>query len=556
MNNKKVFLALIFFLALSFAQHSRAASDLVNFNVDENFERDANSQTQALLVKTAPNLYFYIQQDWWQAQAPAKQQDILAGLDVLSFEFSNKIYPTLTSVFGQEWRLGVDGDPKITVLLHVMKEGYGGYYRSTDEHLKLQVPASNEREMIYLPVAQIDNAYKLKVFLAHEFVHMITFNQKDRLQGVEEDVWLNEARAEYAASILGYNSVYEGSNLQSRVRDFLERPSDSLTEWSNIKYDYGVANVFTQYLVDQYGINMLSDSLKLKSVGIASINEMLKKNGYGEDFAQIFTNWTIASVVNNCAGSPRHCYLAQNLKNLRISPTLNFLPLSGNSSLTVTNVTKNWAGNWQKIIGGAGDLKLEFSSLAGVNFKVPYLIFDKENNYSVNFLVLDKNQKGQILIEDFGEKYNSLVIIPSLQTKTAGFTEAEFTYPYTFKVSIFGQAAEEDPALIQQLLAQIESLKKQIAALLAGGAVAGQVSCDAITSNLYVGISNPLQVRCLQEFFKLQGVNIYPEGMVTGVFGSFTKAATVRFQKKYGILQTGFVGILTRTKINQLLHGQ
>lgn len=64
------------------------------------------------------------------------------------------------------------------------------------------------------------------------------------------------------------------------------------------------------------------------------------------------------------------------------------------------------------------------------------------------------------------------------------------------------------------------------------------------------------EVSCLQQFLKNQGAAIYPEGLVTGNFGNLTKQAVIRFQGKYGILQTGFVGPLTRAKINQMLNAR
>ncbi len=563
---KDIFFTVSVLFILFYGVQIKAANinDNINFNVDKNFDTSARSQVSAVLVKTSPSLYFYVEKNWWDSQVPAKQNEILVNLDSLSFEFDNKIYPTLTSVFGSEWKPGVDGDNKITILFHPMKEGAGGYFRSADEYIKLQVPDSNEREMIYLSISHIDDA-RLKMFISHEFVHLITFNQKDKIQGVQEEVWLNEARADYSSTILGYDNSYEGSNLQRRVKDFLEKPSDSLTEWQETKYDYAVVNLFMHYLVDHYSTSVLYDSLKLKSVGIASINEALLKNGINEDFAQIFTNWTIANVINDCSLDLKYCYLNQNLKNLRINSSLNFLPLVGNSSLSVTNITKNWAGNWQKIIGGSGNLKLEFLSLAGLNFQVPYIIYDKDNNYTVKFLKLDKNQKGEINIKDFGTKYNSLIIIPSLQTKVFGFDGSELTYPYTFTVSITGDFLKEDPVLIQKLLVQIDSLKKQIADIQAsknGGGQNDNNLCSALNNNLYVGILNKNDVSCLQQFLKSQGTDIYPEGLITGNFGNLTKSAVIRFQNKYKdeILVpvrlsqgTGIVGILTRTKINQLL---
>jgi len=537
--------------------------DNANFYIDSNYDASVRPQITATLVKTTSNLYFYVEKSWWDSQMPAKQNEIISGLGALSLEFSNRIYPTLTSVFGSEWKPGVDGDTRITILFHSMKEGAGGYFRSADEYLKLQLSDSNEREMIYLPTGQIDSS-ALKIFLAHEFVHLITFNQKDKIFGVEEEVWLNEARADYSSNILSYDNSYSASNLEKRVKTFLEKPTDSLTEWQENKYDYGAASLFTHYLIDHYGINILIDSLKSKFVGINSINYALKKNGIEENFSQIFTNWTIASVINDCSLDFKYCYLNTNLKNFRLNPTLNFLPLAGNSSLSVTNVTKNWSGNWQKIIGGDGDLKLNFSSLAGLNFAVPYIVFDKDNNYSINFLKLDEKEQGEINLKNFGADYSSLIIIPSLQSKLEGFDGLEPTYPYTFTVSVIGQAPQEDQVLIQKLLDQIASLKKQIADIIAqkNGGNNNTGACFQLNNNLSFGMSNNSEVKCLQYFLKSQGSDIYPEGLVTGYFGSLTRSAVIRFQEKYkseiltplGLSAgTGFAGPATRIKINQLL---
>ena len=539
-----------------FAGNARAANvgDIVNFNVDKGFDASGRTQVQATLVSISPRLYFYVEKPWWDSQTLPKQGQVLSDLDSLTAEFNNNIYPNLTSLFGYEWSPGIDGDTKITVLLEQMNSTEGGYFRETDEYDKLQLPNSNMREMLYLSVSNIDSP-TAKVILGHEFTHLITFNQKNKIFGVEEDTWLNEARADYSSTILGYDSTYEGSNLQQRVNDFIENPSDSITEWAGTKYDYASVDLFTHYLVDHYGINVLADSLKSKSTGIQSINDALLKENFRDNFAQIFTNWTVTLAINDCSQNSQYCYSGQNLGTLKVSPTLIFLPLSGSSSLSSTNVTKNWSGNWQKIIGGSGNLKLDFSSLAGLNFQVPYILYDKNNSYTVNFLKPDNNGKAEINIQNFGTNYKSLIIIPSLQTKTSGFDNLDLIYPYTFTVSIAGQDSDASQTLIQKLLAQIDSIKLQIAQIQAQGSTAQQ-SCLQLNNNLYVGVNNSGDVKCLQQFLKNQGANIYPEGFVTGSFGALTQSAVVKFQAKYGISQTGFVGPLTRTKINQILSGE
>lgn len=564
-NIKKVIFACGIFLFFFAAGTGAEAADIGQgavFNVDKNFDASARSQITSVLVKTSPKLYFYVEKNWWDLQAQAKKDEILTNLDSLSEEFNNKIYPILTSMFGSEWNPGVDGDSRTTILFESMNSNEGGYFRTADEYIKLQLPDSNEKEMLYLAINYIDDL-KLKVFLAHEFMHLITFNQKNKMFGVEDDIWLNEARADYSSTILGYDNPYEGSNLQRRVKDFIENPSDSVTEWSGTKYDYASASLFTHFLADHYGVGILIDSLKSKYTGIDSLNFALKKYEEEDNFSQIFTNWTIASTVNDCSLSQDYCYLNTNLTNFRLAPSLNFLPLQGNVSLSVTNVTKNWTGNWLKFIGGNGNLKLDFSSLKGLSFEVPYIVENKKGNYSIKFLELDKDQKGEISIDNFGTDFKSLVIIPSLQTKLSGFDGAELTYPYTYKVTIAGTGLSGEDALIQQLLDQIDYLKKEIARLQnQGNPNQGSSSCSRLNSNLSPGTSNNNDVKCLQQFLKNQGNSIYPEGLITGYFGNLTKQAVIRFQEKYkseiltpiGLQNgTGIVGEKTRAKINTML---
>ncbi len=73
---------------------------------------------------------------------------------------------------------------------------------------------------------------------------------------------------------------------------------------------------------------------------------------------------------------------------------------------------------------------------------------------------------------------------------------------------------------------------------------------------------NNAEVRCLQEFLKTQGPEIYPESLITGNFLSLTQQAVIRFQEKYAteILSplglnngTGYVGAATRNEIDELL---
>lgn len=556
-------ISIIVFLPV-FVKAEQILGDSVSFYIESSYDSLEREQIQATLREIAQTAYWYVDNDWWDGLGEKEQLEMNNAITALSQEFTTNIYPVLTQNFGSEWKPGIDNDSRVTVLIHPMKEQSGGYFNSADEFLKSQISTSNEKEMIYFNALYLNNNLA-KSFIAHEFQHLISFNQKEKTYGVSEEVWLNEARSEYAPTLLGYNESFEGSNLQRRIQNFLNKPYDSLTEWKNLPYDYGVANLFIHYLTDHYGVKILIDSLKSSETGINSLNSALFRTGFKENFSQIFTDWTIAVLVNDCSLSAKYCYLNDNLKNLKLNPLINYLPSIGKSVLSVSNITNDWAGNWHKFIGGNhGDLKVEFITSPLTKFKIPYLVQNDQGDLSITFLELDYKGEAIIYVSGFGSKNVSLTIIPSAQNKTSNFSESETPLSFFWSASTIEEEDQQnqEQELINKLLAQIEDLQKQIARLQAqlDAALGTGATCKKFDQNLYYGMMNNNQVECLQEFLKSQETDIYPEGLVTGNFLTLTKSAVIRFQERYAaeILTpiglergTGFVGPMTRAKINQ-----
>lgn len=527
-----------------------------DFYIDKTYDLTAREKIPAVLQKISQRAYFYLEKEWFEKLDSEEREKINQNLEILSQEFDQTIYPQLTSLFGSEWKPGIDNDERITILFHQLREENAGYFNSGDEYPRLQSQKSNEREMIYLAAKNLFFD-KTKSFLAHEFTHLITFNQKDRLRGVSEHIWLNEARAEYSPTYLGYDREYQNSIFQQRVKSFLENPSDSLIDWQNQKKDYGLVNLFTQYLVDYYGKEILVDSLNSsREAGLSSLNYALEKNGTGKKISDVFLDWTIAVFLNNCSFGQGFCYKNQHLQNLRIVPSLIFLPSTQKTSIRLDYSIKPWSGHWYRIIGGEGNLEIEFKGVKNGLFGMAYALCQENQDCLVDYLKLDDKQSGKTIIKNFGHNYVSLTLIPVVFNIEEGF--------FDFSLSASMENLKEKEKLITELEEQIKNLKDRIAELKAKIAelLKQKISCQNLTQDLYYGLRSDY-VRCLQEFLKYQGPEIYPQGLITGFFGPLTLRAVIRFQEKYaseilipqGLKEgTGKVDFLTRSKINEILN--
>ena len=547
---------ILFFLAISFLilpifTFADTFGQEQKFYVDKGYDAKSREEVVAVLQKVSNYAYFYLEKEWYQNLPDIQRAEVNNALYSLANEFDNNIYPKLTSFYGSVWTPGIDNDPKITILFHQLKEGAGGYFNSGDEYLKVQYSKSNQREMIYVNADTLFSK-RLSAYVAHEFVHLITFYQKEKLRNVEEDVWLNELRAEYAPTYLGYNKNFTGSYLQQRVKDLILTPNDSLTEWHGERADYGIINLFAHYLAENYGENILSDSMQSSKTGIASLDEALEKNGFSKNLFQVFTDFVITLYLNDCSLSQFYCFKNPDLKTIKITPSLIIVPRGIDTQVSLNYFIKPWSGNWYQIYT-KGNLTFYFDGKNNQTFQ-PLYIYCQKGSCKVEKVFLDNNAKGSFAIENLDQNNDTLVFVPILSTLI------ENVYPFSLTI----KNTYEDQALIESLKAkvlelqmQIEEIRKQIAQLLRK-----KISCQSFDTTLSFGQRNE-KVKCLQEFLKWQGKEIYPEGLVTGYYGILTKAAVKRFQEKYqaeilapqGLkFGTGNVDKLTLEKINQILN--
>lgn len=89
-------------------------------------------------------------------------------------------------------------------------------------------------------------------------------------------------------------------------------------------------------------------------------------------------------------------------------------------------------------------------------------------------------------------------------------------------------------------------------AVIAVSAIPAIASAE-LTTTMKVG-ARSADVTELQTFLA-QDNTIYPQGIVSGYFGSLTKSAVSNFQARYNLGRDGIVGPMTRAVINQQMAG-
>lgn len=409
-----IFLFPLFIPGISFAQG-------ISFFVDKTFDPEGRDRVEADFEYVSDNLRIYVEKKWHDPLFYQERLDIREKIINLAKEFDDDIYPKMTSVFGQEWKPGIDQDSRIAVLIMPMKKEVGGYFRPEDEYPRNLKLNSNQREMIYFNSAKISDS-KTPAYLAHEFQHLITFYQKTKLRGATEETWLDEARSEYAPTLCGYNQNWEGSYLKDRVGNFLSFPSDSLTDWNQTENDFGTVSLFIHYLVENFGQAILTGMIQNSKVGIESINQALKDLGKSETFDDVFTDWTVANYLND----GEYKYLNPNLvyNRFHVSPQATYTLFSG-AEIFTSFAVRNWSAQYYKILPGvigreSDFLKIEFStSKKNTNFKIPMVITDFSGKSRIDFLTVI-GPKGLNYISGFGKNISSLILIPSNQMSSDG----------------------------------------------------------------------------------------------------------------------------------------
>ena len=395
----------------SFAQSSVTN----NFFVEQSFDLAARDKVSSTLRHESQNAYFYVEDSAYNSLSSSQRQNFNDNLLTLANEFDSNIYPRLRSVYGPELSPGIDNDAKITILFTRTRSSVAGYFLERNQLSRSQNSLSNEREMLYINTDTVVND-TAKIHLAHEFTHLIEYNQRTLLRQKQER-WLSEGLADYAPTLLGYNSAYSDSYLESRVRDFLSFPSDSLANWKDTPVDIAASSMFVHYLVGQYGTGLITEIMRATDSGEEGVTRALSVTGSSDTFRDAFTNWTVANYINS-TGKYSYRVAGLSFSNLHITTPLQY-SIFQNSAITTNFFVDYGAASWLRFVpgqlgaNGNNVLRLEFdSSQSSGSFEVPYIVTDITGRSVVRFMDME-NSKDTVFVEGFGTNIISVVIVPS-----------------------------------------------------------------------------------------------------------------------------------------------
>ncbi len=159
----------------------------------------SNQTVTATLVASNTRAVAYLD----NALAASDKNITTAQIETMLNTFSNSTFATITNMYGAP--SDVDKDGKVIFLYtHLVDRvgGVAGFYASSSLFSTSQGGDGNVADMMFISPTQELASYD--ALLAHEFQHLINFNQHVLIQnGDAEETWLNEGLSHVAEDLVG-----------------------------------------------------------------------------------------------------------------------------------------------------------------------------------------------------------------------------------------------------------------------------------------------------------------------------------------------------------------
>jgi hypothetical protein len=275
-------------------------------------------EAELMATKTHGNIWVSTDSSAGKSISQAEAEKLAEKFDI--------IYAKETPIFGFEYGGGgsdpyggVDGDPMIQILVYDIFNDYSpsqnsgvlGYFYSGDEYTEQQVEnagksasvKTNQAEIFYID-AHFTNKAPNAIYstLAHEFQHMINFNQKTIKSNVLAGTWYNEMLSMLAEDLIdpfiGIEANTDGHPIYMRIPTFLAENFLLIPPktWDNTVRSYAIAYAFGAYLVRNFGgVDLLKKMAAPDGlVDEVSINAALKDSSVNPLSSSVYSFSTAA----------------------------------------------------------------------------------------------------------------------------------------------------------------------------------------------------------------------------------------------------------------------
>lgn len=302
----------LFALTACGSDDSSGAPGTINFNATD-FTDDSNYVVTADLAYEGKYCWVY------KDRSDTYMDDSTAR--AMGQEFDANIYSKIVSNFGTP--SDVDGNDRIILLILDIRDGgsggsyVAGYFSAinefdSDDYVDTQY--SNECDMLYMdsnPGASYPDTFKET--MAHEFQHLINFNQKVFVQNSSTgfDTWIDEGMSSAAEKIYSVAQITDKINYFNTDQYEDIAKGQRFIAWDKGAYYSVLGNYSTVYLFFQwlniqsdndysiYKIIMNSDYDDYRAVYAAN-GEL---SGFtGSSFAELLRDWNIANLLCKSTG--------------------------------------------------------------------------------------------------------------------------------------------------------------------------------------------------------------------------------------------------------------
>ena len=280
---------------------------------DRQLFRTDDGNVEATLVAITEHTYFWIDDALYLAEA-----DVNAAAQRLENDF----YPRINHLFDQPWTPGIDKDNRFSIL-HLAGNGDEfelGYFSDQDEYPRTLFRDSNEQEIVYLNMGQLDIGSDLYFgTLIHELQHLFQWNLD-----MNEETWLNEGISQLAEKYAGLDTALPDA--------YLAQPDVRLDHWEYdedvIDAHYANSYLFALYLWAQLGEMGVYELVRQPANGLAAVAIILDGFQPERSLEQFIADWTIANFLNDPNAGEQYAYLNQQLAQPTLQDRIRKVPFS------------------------------------------------------------------------------------------------------------------------------------------------------------------------------------------------------------------------------------